>query len=134
MRNKHILLLACFAVVLIAGCAKETTDVLSVEKKFRAVWLIDDTLPGGGLIVGRGEGSNGVITVELPTPEAGASGTVALGCGSITHMNITVKTPTGTKTFGDADICTAAYIITFEHTWPDGSTHTYNVSNLPPLE
>ncbi len=130
MRNKHILLLACFAVVLIAGCAKDTADMVSVEKRFRAVWLIDDSLPGGGLIVGRGEGNNGVITVELPTPEAGATGTVTLGCGSITHMNITVKTIDGTKTFGDADICTAAYIIEFDHAWPDGTTLHYIVSNL----
>ena len=55
-------------LTLVAGAAWALADSKSVNFLFEAAWEVDETLPGGGVIVSRGEGSNGVITVDLPMP------------------------------------------------------------------
>ena len=73
-------------LLLCAGVLWALADSKNVTILFEAEWEANTDLPGGGIIVGRGEGSNGVISVNLPMPpptETGGSRAADLGRSDI---------------------------------------------------
>jgi hypothetical protein len=119
-------------LLLIASIAWAVADSKSVNILFEAAWEADESLPGGGLIVSRGEGGNGVITVDLPMPPPTEEGgePIDLTSDEVTFMDITVEDNEGvTRHYTEDHIKTINYRIEFEYEWDNGIAQTYVVSN-----
>jgi hypothetical protein len=130
MKMVSLILSLVLCTLLLVSCTSKPEETLRVTKEFNPEWLSDERYPDGGLIVDRGEGSHGIIEVEIPHPGASATGPIVLSDSSVTQMNIEVVTADGeTKHFGDEAISTASYRISFSHTWDDGITVEYVIEN-----
>ncbi|MBE0643421.1 MAG: hypothetical protein IH600_05030 [Bacteroidetes bacterium] len=119
-------------LTLVAGAAWALADSKSVNFLFEAAWEVDETLPGGGVIVSRGEGSNGVITVDLPMPPPtdAVEPPIELNADDVTYMDIKVKDENGVEHHYTEDhIKTVNYNLEFEYEWDNGTTQKYVVKN-----
>ena len=80
------------------------------------------------IIVGRGEGSNGVITVDIQEPVNPPPDPVDLAVSDITDLNLTVHTgPTTSTTYGMADLATSSFLFLFSKVWPTGVAANYRI-------
>lgn len=119
-------------LTLIAGAAWALADSKSVNFLFEAAWEVDETLPGGGVIVSRGEGSNGVITVDLPMPPPteAVDPPIELTSDNVTFMDIKVKDENEVEHHYTSDhIKTVNYNLELEYQWDNGTTQKYVVKN-----
>jgi hypothetical protein len=117
---------------LIGSAAWALSDSKSVSFLFEAVWKVDANLPGGGVIVSRGEGTNGVITVDLPLPPPTESvdTPIELTAADVTHMDITIEDNEGvTRHYTKDQIETVNYRIDLEYEWDNGVMQKYVVEN-----
>jgi hypothetical protein len=127
-RIAGILLLLAVA----ASAAWAVADSKSVNILFDAAWEVDESLPGGGVIVSRGEGGNAVITVDLPMPPPANSiqPPIELGADDVTYMYISVEDDQGVmRHYTDEQINTGNYRIEFEYIWDNGVTQEYVVKH-----
>ncbi len=139
MKYLQSVLLVLFMLVMISSCGKDAHDLdihkpgletESVEMHIGAFWLSNDSLSLGGLLLGRGEGNSGVITVNLTQPGSTPTGPVLLSCADVTAMDINVTLPDGTnKHFGNPEITTAGYLIGFTYQWTGGPLVEYIIVN-----
>ncbi len=119
-------------LLLVASIAWALADSKSVNILFEAAWEADESLPGGGLIVSRGEGGNGVITVDLPMPPPteGGGDPIDLTSDEVTFMDITVEDDEGvTRHYTEDHIKTINYRIEFDYEWDNGIEQTYIVKH-----
>ncbi len=119
-------------LLVLASIAWALADSKSVNILFEAAWEVDETLPGGGVIVSRGEGGNGVITVDLPMPPPteAQSEAIELTSDQVTFMDITVEDNEGvTRHYTDEHIKTINYRIEFEYEWDNGIVQQYVAKN-----
>jgi len=119
-------------LLVLASIAWALADSKSVNILFDAAWEVDETLPGGGVIVSRGEGGNGVITVDLPMPppteQQGEA--IELTADQVTFMDITVEDNEGvTRHYTEEHIKSINYRIEFEYEWDNGIAQQYVVQN-----
>ncbi|MFA6232860.1 MAG: hypothetical protein WC824_01560 [Bacteroidota bacterium] len=120
-------------LVLIGSAAWAVADSKSVNFLFEAEWMVDPKLPGGGIIVSRGEGTNGVITVDLPLPppEVSVDTPIKLTADNVTYMDIKVVDENGvTRHYTSEHIKTVNYRIDLEYEWDNGVTQKYLVENI----
>ncbi|MBN1448689.1 MAG: hypothetical protein JXA28_12225, partial [Bacteroidetes bacterium] len=99
---------------------------------FEAEWEVNTDLPGGGIIVGRGEGSNGVISVNLPMPPPTEAGEepIQLTADEVSYMNITVIDDQGaSRHFTEEHIRSISYDILFEYEWDNGIRQGYQIKH-----
>jgi hypothetical protein len=140
MKCTRVFVLVLVLIVVAGGCTtSDKMEVTTVTKNMFFYWQPDAAVPGGGIIYGnevdlaRGEGNNGRITVELPTPVPGSVGDIELTHEQLRHMSITIVTDGGeTMSFDDTHIETATYQFTFNHEFEDGSTARVVVRNHMP--
>lgn len=119
-------------VLAAAGALYALADSKNVTILFDATWQPDTDLPGGGVIVGRGEGSNGVISINLPMPppESASEDPVMLTSDDVTYMDVTVVDDQGaTRHFTEENIQTISYDIVFTYEWDNGVSQEYNVKH-----
>ncbi len=122
-----------FLLALVATTLWALADSKSVTFLFEPAWEKDAELPGGGVIVSRGEGTNGVISVDLPLPPPSMSseGPIELGADEVTYMDITVEDEDGVvRHYTDEHIRTVNYRIDLEHEWDNGVIQKYRVINM----
>lgn len=80
------------------------------------------------IIIGRGEGSNGVITVEIQEPVSQPPDPVDLAVSDISALDLTVYTgPTTSTTYGMADLATTSFLFLLSKVWPNGITANYRI-------
>ena len=87
---------------------------------------------GGGIFVVRGEGTNGVISVDLPTPPPteASDDPVMLTYENVTYMEVEITDHKDSlRTYGESDIETAAYVIEFEYEWDNSVIQKYLIRN-----
>ena len=119
-------------LLLLASVAWALADSKSVNILFEAAWEADAPLPGGGVIVSRGEGSNGVVTVDLPMPppETALDEAIELTSKDVTYMDITVEDDEGvTRHYTEEHIQSINYRIEFEYEWDNGVAQKYVVKH-----
>ncbi|MDT8322871.1 MAG: hypothetical protein RRA94_02080 [Bacteroidota bacterium] len=119
-------------LLLLASIAWALADSKSVNILFEAAWEADESLPGGGVIVSRGEGGNGVITVDLPMPPPaeGQSEPIELTADNVTFMDITVEDDEGvSRHYTEEHIKSINYRIEFDYEWDNGVTQAYLVQH-----
>ncbi|MCB2203840.1 hypothetical protein KQI65_03760 [bacterium] len=124
-------------LLVLASIAWALADSKSVNILFEPAWEADESLPGGGVIVSRGEGSNGVITVDLPMPPPTESQSEAIELGSeqVTHMDISVEDNEGVmRHYTDDHISTINYSIEFEYEWDNGVVQAYVVKHTADMQ
>lgn len=129
LRNAAI---ALAMLAVIASTVWALADSKSVNFLFEAGWEADAELPGGGIIVSRGEGSNGVITVDLPMPPPTEAVTppIELNKDQVTFMDIHVIDDNGVnRHYTTEHIGTVGYRIELEYQWDNGTTQKYVVVN-----
>lgn len=116
------------ALAVAATAAWALADSKSVNIRFEPAWEVDESLPGGGVIVSRGEGGNAVITVDLPLPPPSEAGEnpIELTSEQVTFMDITVEDENGVeRTYTTDHIDKVNYNIAFEYTWDNEVTQEY---------
>jgi hypothetical protein len=119
-------------LAVIASTVWALADSKSVNFLFEAAWQADDELPGGGIIVSRGEGSNGVITVDLPMPPPTepVQPPIELNKDQVTYMDIHVTDDNGVRRhYTNEHIGTVGYRIELEYEWDNGTSQKYVVVN-----
>ncbi|GEM_PF-2380225 len=119
-------------VLLAAGTLWALADSKNVTILFNAEWQPDEDIPGGGVIVGRGEGSNGIISIDLPMPPPDEAGEdpIQLTAENVTYMSITVVDDQGaTREFNEGHIQKINYDIIFDYEWDNGVTQQYQVTH-----
>jgi hypothetical protein len=124
-------------ITAIATTVWALADSKSVNFLFEAAWEVNTELPGGGIIVSRGEGSNGVITVDLPMPPPTESvdPPIELNKDNVTYMDIHVTDDNGVKRHYTNDhIGTVNYRIELEYQWDNGTKQKYVVINMVEAE
>ena len=128
--NRIVTTMLVLAVAATAAWA--LADSKSVNIRFEPAWEVDESLPGGGVIVSRGEGGNAVITVDLPLPPPSETGEnpVELTSAEVSFMDITVEDENGVeRTYTDDHIEKVNYNISFEYTWDNEVTQQYVVKH-----
>ncbi|MFZ1729361.1 MAG: hypothetical protein WBQ23_08585 [Bacteroidota bacterium] len=119
-------------LTLIGSVAWALADTKSVNFLFKAVWEVDSSLPGGGVLVSRGEGTNGVVTVELPMPppSKAVDPPIKLTASDVSYMDITVEDETGaTRHYGTEQKESVNYRFELEYEWDNGITQKYLLEN-----
>lgn len=112
-------------------------DSKPVNFLFEAGWEPDAKLPGGGVIVNRGEGANGVITVDLPMPPPAESvePPIELGADEVTYMDITVTDENGVERRYKTEQKEAVnYSIELEYRWDNDVVQKYLVKHTVPQQ
>ena len=120
-------LLLFIALTAMRGDASKSVNLI-----LGATFTPNAELPNGGLFVMRGEGSNAIITINLPMPppEAPSEKPIALTYENITRLDVKVKDDEGVEhVLGRDDIETAAYVLEFNYTWDNGVEQAYIVKN-----
>lgn len=129
-RTIQLLLIAVALVAVFTDFGNALRTKASVEVQFDATWTPDPTLPNGGVIIGRGEGSSGVITVDIPPLTSVPETPVQLTWESVTSMDITVINENGVQMhFGNRAIKPSAYLIEFTHDWGNDVVVSYELRN-----
>lgn len=134
LRKTAVILLL---IAAIASTVWALADSKSVNFLFEAAWEVNTELPGGGIIVSRGEGSNGVITVDLPMPPPTESvdPPIELNKNNVTYMDIHVTDDNGVKRHYTNDhIATVNYRFELEYQWDNGTKQKYVVINMVEAE
>ena len=123
---------AVMLILITAGTLWALADSKNVTILFNTEWRPDEKLPGGGVIVGRGEGSNGIISIDLPMPppEEAGEDPVQLTAEQVTYMDITVVDDQGaTREFNEKHIFKISYDIIFDYEWDNGVIQKYQVTH-----
>lgn len=129
-RKVQLLMIAVALLLLITDFGSALRTRASVEKQFNATWTPNPELPNGGVIIGRGEGSSGVITVDIPPLTSVPEAPVELTWESVTSMDITVINENGVSMhFGNRAIKPSAYLIEFTHDWGNDVVVSYKLRN-----
>ncbi len=129
-RGTHIII-AAVLLAAFTGIGYAVSRMASVEKSFEEViWIANPELPNGGVIVGRGEGSSGVITVEIEPMTQVPENPVQLTWEDVSSMDITVVNENGVEMhFGNKAIETSAYLFEFTHDWGNDIIVSYELRN-----
>ena len=123
---------ALMLILLAAGTLWALADSKNVTILFNAEWQPDEKLPGGGVIVGRGEGSNGIISIDLPMPppEEAGEDPIQLTAEEVTYLNVSVVDDQGaTREFNEKHIFKISYDIIFDYEWDNGVIQKYQVTH-----
>jgi hypothetical protein len=103
----------------------------NVEVQFATSWIADPEYPNGGVIIGRGEGSHGIITVDIEPMTFIPEEPVQLTWQQVVSFHVTVENENGVEMhFRDRHIKTAAYLIEFTHDWGNDVIVQYQLRNL----
>jgi len=119
-------------LLMAATVAWTAADSKSVNILFDAAWEVDESLPDGYVIVSRGEGGNGVITVNLPMPPPSEEQpeAIELTASDVTFMDITVEDNEGVvRHYTSEQIETINYRIEFNYEWDNGIAQDYVVKH-----
>jgi hypothetical protein len=129
-RKIQLLLIAVALLMVFTDFGNALRSKANVEVQFNATWTPDQSLPNGGVIIGRGEGSSGVITVDIPPLTSIPEAPVQLTWESVTSMDITVINENGVQMhFGNRAIKPSAYLIEFTHDWGNDVIVSYKLRN-----
>ncbi len=91
-------------------------------------WQPDPFGSGVNIIVGRGEGNNGVITVGIQEPVNPPPDPIDLTAADITDLDLNVYTDSiSCTTYGMADLETTSFLFLFSKVWPTGVTANYRI-------
>ncbi|MCZ7555118.1 MAG: hypothetical protein M5R41_01775 [Bacteroidia bacterium] len=91
-------------------------------------WQISPFDPNVKVIVVRGEGSNGVITVSVPHPTSPIPDPQELSVQNISNFDLIVHTSPTTATHYDmSSLETDKFLVLFSLTWPAGEVVNYRI-------
>jgi len=129
-RKVQLLMIAAALLMIFTDFGNALRTKANVEVQFNATWTPNPELPNGGVIIGRGEGSSGVITVDIPPLTSVPEAPVQLTWESVTSMDISVVNENGVQMhFGNRAIKPSAYLIEFTHDWGNDVVVSYKLRN-----
>jgi hypothetical protein len=84
--------------------------------------------PGVNVVVIRGEGNNGVITVDVPTPDGPIGDPTDLPVSAIKDFDLDVCTGPDTQVhYGKNSLETGRFLLYFSLAWADGTYVNYRI-------
>jgi len=130
MKKKYRIIAVVVLLALFSATGYAVIRLASVEKQVGATWISNPELPNGGVIVSRGEGASGVITVNIPPMTQIPEEPVQLTWENVTGLDITVENENGVSMhFGNKSIRYSAYLIEFTHDWGNDIVVRYVLRN-----
>jgi hypothetical protein len=126
----YSIIVAAVLFVALTGMRGDTQK--EVNLLLEGTFTVNPELPNGGVFVMRGEGSNAVITINLPMPppEDAITEPVDLTFENISYLDVHVTDEGGREhVLKSEDIESAAYVIEFTYMWDNGVEQQYRVRN-----